>query len=60
MELYIGEVCSKCGKGTMTHPRLYYYECSYCGYAYKIAPATKWNDNPIRIIRKPFKRGRPK
>lgn len=58
MPLHIGEKCPKCGLGVMLHPRVYYYECTHCGYAYEIDPATRWDENPIRVIKKPFKGGK--
>ena len=56
MPLFIGERCSKCNIGVMTHPELYVFTCSHCGYSYKIERATKWDENPIRVLKKPFTR----
>jgi len=35
-----GEQCVKCRKGLMLHPKLNIWICSFCGYAYEIAPLT--------------------
>lgn len=48
----MGEKCYYCGIGDMTHPRVYYYECSNCGYAYTIDPVGRIT---IRTVRLPFK-----
>ncbi len=50
MPLYIGEKCSKCNIGVMTHPEIYVYTCSHCGYSYLIDPNARWGDSGVKIL----------
>lgn len=56
MPLYIGERCSKCNTGVMTHPELYVFTCSHCGYSYSINPVGR--NETIRVLKKPFTRAK--
>ena len=55
---FIGEKCTECDTGVMSHPKLYYYECIVCGFAYEIDPNAGWGTDSIKIVRKPFERGK--
>ena len=55
MSVYLGELCSMCKEGRMTHPRVCFYKCDNCGYAFTIDPVGR---ETIRIEKKPFTGGK--
>ena len=47
---YVGEMCPKCKKARMLHPRLYVYTCPFCRFSYQINPVGRFDD--ITILNK--------
>jgi len=50
--VYIGEICSECGKARMLHPQIYIYTCPYCRYSYMIEPCASPFSRGIVILHK--------
>lgn len=42
------ELCGRCLKGKITHPKLYTYKCNFCGFEYEINPNSR--KDSVRII----------